>query len=81
MPQGVGWPDVGGYSPALGPLLPPERRVLHQSIRGPSLLTWRTSRRVTTSCQATPTSTVPPGTDVGLLVSVRCIRREPACHL
>jgi len=35
MPHGVGWPEVGGYSPALGPLLPPERRVLHQSIRGP----------------------------------------------
>ena len=35
MPQGVGWPDVGGYSPALGPLLPPTRRVPHQSIRGP----------------------------------------------
>ena len=35
MPDGVGWPEVGGYSLALGPLLPPERRVLHQSIRGP----------------------------------------------
>ena len=37
MPQGVGWPDVGGYSPALGSLLPLERRVLHQSIRGPQV--------------------------------------------
>ena len=35
MPQGVGWLEVGGYSPALGPLLPPERRALHLSIRGP----------------------------------------------
>ena len=35
MPHGVGWPEVGGYSPALGPLLPPERRALHLSIRGP----------------------------------------------
>ena len=35
MPQGVGWLEVGGYSPALGPLLPPEHRVLHQSIHGP----------------------------------------------
>ena len=37
MPQGVGWPDVGGYSPPLGPLLPLERRVLHQSTRGPQV--------------------------------------------
>ena len=35
MPHGVGWPEVGGYSPTLGPLLPPERRALHLSIRGP----------------------------------------------
>src|SRR5215216_2033430 len=35
MPQDVGWPEVGGYTPPLGPLLPPEHRVLHQSIRGP----------------------------------------------
>ena len=35
MPQGVGWPDVGGYSPALGTLLPPVCRVPHQSIHGP----------------------------------------------
>ena len=35
MPQGVGWPEVGGYCPTLGPLLPPMRWVLHQSIRGP----------------------------------------------
>ena len=37
MPHGVGWPEVGGYSPALGPLLPPERRVQHQSTRGPQV--------------------------------------------
>ena len=37
MPQGVGWPDVGGYSPALGPFLPLGHRVLHQSIRGPQV--------------------------------------------
>ena len=37
MPQGVDWPEVGGYSPALGPLLPLERQVLHQSIRGPQV--------------------------------------------
>ena len=37
MPQGVDWPDVGGYSPALGPLLPLEHRVLHQSTRGPQV--------------------------------------------
>ena len=35
MPHGVGWPEVEGYSPAFGPLLPPERRVLHQSIHAP----------------------------------------------
>ena len=35
MPQGVGWPDVRGYSPALGPLLSHVRRVPHQSICGP----------------------------------------------
>ena len=37
MPQGVGWPDVGSYSPAFGPLLPTEHRVLHQSIHGPQV--------------------------------------------
>ena len=37
IPQGVGWLDVGGYSPALGPLLPLERRVLHQSTHGPQV--------------------------------------------
>ena len=37
MPPGVGWPDVGGDTPALGPLLPPGRRVLHQSIYGPQV--------------------------------------------
>ena len=51
-----------------GPLLPPERRALHLSTRGPSLLTWRAIRCLTTSCRATITSTVPLGTDVGLLV-------------
>ena len=35
MPQGADWPDVGRYSPALGPPLPPTRRVSHHSIRGP----------------------------------------------
>ena len=37
MPPGVGWPDVGGDTPAPGPLLPRGRRVLHRSIHGPQV--------------------------------------------
>ena len=72
MPQGVGWPDVGGYSPALGPLLPPERQVLHQSICGPQVADVEFPMRHS-SFQATPTSTVPLGTDVGLLVVLAAV--------
>ena len=34
MPSGVDWPAVGGYTPARGPLLPIQDRVLHQSVHG-----------------------------------------------
>lgn len=35
MPPGVGWPAVGGYTPARGPRLPPELQLSHQSLHGP----------------------------------------------
>ena len=35
MSPGVGWPAVGGYTPARGPRLPPELQLPHQSLHGP----------------------------------------------
>ena len=47
MPPGVDWPDVGGTTPARGPLLPQHDRLLHQSIHGPQdyALEWRAYHR------------------------------------